>query len=260
MIDQLEFNQNQNNLGTTRSTAYTNARSGSSFTSRTSASTSARSGSSSTSRSSSSFLDRLRDATSRAVQVVDQARQAQERTASAPPTSSNSSSSSSRNAASASTSSSRGSRGNTSTVVKTTGRSGVKHDPNAPRQVTTGQSGQRATRAETPEENSQRMQATYYLNEFKELAKQVEEQGFVLTQTQYAELQNIIAQYQQSKGDSATLSLMMQYSQLEVEGGRSTSNPMMAAFGDIDSRKAIYIGAGLLGLVLLKKMAKRNDK
>ncbi|MDF9799746.1 hypothetical protein OKW21_005009 [Catalinimonas alkaloidigena] len=259
MIDQLEFNQNQDNLGTTRSTAYTNARSAGSSTSRTSASNSSRSGSSSTSRSSatsSSFLDRLRNATSRAVQVVNQA---QDRTASAPATSSNNSSSSSRNAASGSTSSSGGSRNSTSTVTKTTGRSGVEHDSNAPRQVTTGQSGQRATRAESPEENSQRMQATYYLNEFKEIAKQVEEQGFVLTQTQYTELQNIIAQYQQSNGDSSTLSLMMQYSQLEVEGGRPTSNPMMAAFGDIDSKKAIYIGAGLLGLVLLKKMAKRND-
>ncbi|WKN31401.1 hypothetical protein PZB74_20845 [Porifericola rhodea] len=258
MIDQLEFNQNQGNLGTTRSSAYTNARSASSSTSsRTSASTSARSGSSSTSRSgtsSSSFLDRLRNTTSRAVQVADQTRQVQERTASSPVSSSISRSSASRSPSRG------GSRNSITTVTPSTGRSGVENDTNPSIQMTTGRSAQRASRAVSPEENSDRMHATRYLNEFKELAKAIEKQAFVLTQSQYADLQNIIAQYQANNGDLETLRLMMQYSQLEVEGGRPTTNPMMAAFGDIDSKKAIYIGAGLLGLVLLKKIAKRNDK
>ncbi|WPP48963.1 hypothetical protein [Catalinimonas niigatensis] len=145
------------------------------------------------------------------------------------------------------------------TIVSTTGRSGVEHDPDAPKKTTTGQS-PRASQARSPEENNNVMHASRYLAQFKALAKEIEEQGFVLTQGQYKELQDIIAQYQKFEGDEATLNLMMQYSQLSVEGGKTTDNPMMAAFGNLDAKKAMIIGGVILGIAVLKKAAAKPKK
>ncbi|WPP49623.1 hypothetical protein [Catalinimonas niigatensis] len=234
MIDQHEFNAYALPLGTT-------ARSGSMV-------------SRSTTDSSPSFFDRLKATAQKAATAVSTLQ----------------SSAAGRTSASSSAALSSRSRNSTpvvkqrqtatsNTIVSTTGRSGVEHDPDAPRTTTTGQS-PRASQARTPEENNNVMHASRYLAQFKALAKEIEEQGFVLNQAQHRELQGIIAQYQKFKGDEATLNLMLQYNHLPVEGGISSDNPMMAAFGNLDAKKAMIIGGVILGIAVLKKAAAKTKK